>query len=290
MTRFSRGSTFTTRPRFPRSLPAMTWTSSFFLTSTAFMIRPCHGTSQHLRRERDDLPEPLLPQLPSNRPEDAGPPRVLLLVDQHHRVVVELDVRTVRAAALLGGPYDHALDHLALLDPATGQRVLHGSHHHVTQPGVAAARTAQDADHQDLLGPRVVRHPAPGLLLDHRASLGPLLFLVGSALRSDGSLLLDHRLLGDLTQGTTLQLAGGDGLPSLLEREPIRPSHRGPQLFLRLPAAEHREDAGDVVPHLLDAHGVVQLAGDRLEAQIEQLLLVRLQTSEELLVRKLADL
>src|SRR6185436_13753622 len=95
MTRPSMGSTFTTRPRFPRSLPEMTCTSSFFLMLTVAIWL------QHLRSQRDDLHEPLLAELPGHRPEDPRSTGVALLVDQHHGVVVEADVGAIGPAPLL---------------------------------------------------------------------------------------------------------------------------------------------------------------------------------------------
>src|SRR5207245_3790949 len=156
------GSTFTTRPRFPRSLPAITWTSSFLCTST-----DCRMGLQHLRGERDDLHEPLLPQLPGHGPEDARPSGVSLLVDEHHGVLVELDIRAVGPAALLGGAHHHGPHHVALLDPAPGQCILDRGHDDVADARVPPPGTAQDAYAQDLLGSRVVRDLAPGLLLNH---------------------------------------------------------------------------------------------------------------------------
>src|SRR5207344_1444502 len=78
----------------------------------------------------------------------------------------------VRAAALLGGPNDDGLDDLTLLDSAAGQRVLDRADHHVAHVRVPAAAPAEHADHEDLLGPGVVRHLAARFLLDHL--LGPL--------------------------------------------------------------------------------------------------------------------
>src|SRR5207237_3199623 len=89
ITRFSRGRTLTTRPRLPRSLPAITSTSSFFFTSTVCIRVLSYRRSQHLGSQRDDLHEPLLPELPGHGAEDPGAPWVLLLVDQDHGVVVE---------------------------------------------------------------------------------------------------------------------------------------------------------------------------------------------------------
>ena len=115
----------------------------------------------------DDLHEPLLAKLPGHRSEDPGAPGVALIVDQHHRVVVELDVGAVRATALLGRADHDGSHHVAFLDPAAGKGVLHRADDDVAERRVAPARPAEHADAQDLLGPRVVRHPAPRLLLDH---------------------------------------------------------------------------------------------------------------------------
>src|SRR5439155_17678896 len=169
MTRFSRGRTLTTRPRLPRSLPAITSTSSFFLISTVRISLVSCQSSQHLGSQRDDLHESLLPELSRHRTEDPGAPWVLLFVDQYNSVVVELDVRTVRPTAFLGRSHDDSLHHLALLHPTAGERVLHRTHDDVAHAGVSAPRAAQHPDHQDLFGPRVVRHSAPALRLDHLA-------------------------------------------------------------------------------------------------------------------------
>ena len=105
-------------------------------------------------------------------PKMRGAARVRLLVDQHHGVVVEPDVGTVRPAALLRGADDDGLHHLALLHAAARQRVLDGAHDDVADARVPPTGAAEHADAQDLLGPRVVRDLAPCLLLDHL--LGPL--------------------------------------------------------------------------------------------------------------------
>src|SRR2546428_11035489 len=169
MTRFSRGRTLTTRPRLPRSLPAITSTSSFFLISTVRISLVSCQSSQHLGSQRDDLHEPLLPQLSRHRTEDPGAPWVLLFVDQYHGVVVELDVRTVRPTSLLGRSHHHTLDHLALLHPTAGVGVLHRPDHDVAHAGVSAARAPPHPDHPDPLCPGVVPPTAPALPLDHLA-------------------------------------------------------------------------------------------------------------------------
>src|SRR5262249_11716755 len=124
---------------------------------------------QHLRRERDDLHEALLTELPGHRPEDARAPRVALIVDQHDRVLVELDVGAVRAPAFLRRPHHDRLHHLTLLHAAAGKGVLHRRHDDVADARVPPARAAQHADAQELPGSRVVRDLAARLLLDHLA-------------------------------------------------------------------------------------------------------------------------
>src|SRR5439155_9291578 len=81
---------------------------------------------QHLRSQRDDLHESLLPQLPRNRPEDPGPTRIHLIVDKNRSVLVEADVRPVRPPPLLPCANDNGFDDLTFLHRSTGQGVLHG--------------------------------------------------------------------------------------------------------------------------------------------------------------------
>src|SRR5919198_2037507 len=109
------GNTRSTRPRLPLSSPEMTCTVSplvmrsrarsgawcltrlAFLYTSGFML-------QHLRRERDDLHVSLLAQLPGDRAEDTGGPRLARVVDQDRSVLVEPDVGPVLPAGLLGRP------------------------------------------------------------------------------------------------------------------------------------------------------------------------------------------
>src|SRR5580692_5027404 len=122
---------------------------------------------EHLRRQRDVPHEALLPQLTANRAEDAGATRISAVPDQDGGVLVEADVGTVCAAALLAGTYYDRLDDVALLDASPGQRVLDGRHDDVTDARVSPAAAAEHADAQDLLGTRVVGDLKPRLLLDH---------------------------------------------------------------------------------------------------------------------------
>src|SRR5690349_18278063 len=97
----------------------------------------------------------------------AGAARLGVVADQHCRVLVEADVRPVRAAPLLGGADHDRPDDVALLDAGAGQRVLDGSDDDVADPGVPAAGTAEHPDAEDLLRTRVVSHAQARLLLDH---------------------------------------------------------------------------------------------------------------------------
>src|SRR5512143_1384321 len=124
---------------------------------------------EHLRRERDDLHVPLLTQLARHRSEDAGRPGLALIVDQHHRVLVEPDVRPVLAAGLLHGAHDDRLGHVALLYLAGRDRVLDGHDHLVADPGIAPAAAAEHPDDQRAPGSRVVGHLDDRFLLDHLA-------------------------------------------------------------------------------------------------------------------------
>src|SRR6266545_2244905 len=141
------GSTRSTRPLAVMSLPAITITRS---SLWIFMVL------QHLWRETDDLHEALVPQLAAHRAEDARATRVLLLVDDDGSVLVEADVGAVGAALLLLGAHDDRLDHVAFLDRAARDGVLHRRDDDVADGGVASPGAAEHADAQDLLGTRVV--------------------------------------------------------------------------------------------------------------------------------------
>src|SRR5207253_2182745 len=104
--------------------------------------------SDHLRRERDDLHEPLVAQLAPDRPEDAGRARLALVGDEHGGVLVEPDVGAILALGLLGRADDHRPHHLALLDLAGGDGVLDRHHDDVPQPRVAALGPAEHPDHE----------------------------------------------------------------------------------------------------------------------------------------------
>src|SRR5262245_12267749 len=150
-TRCSSRSTWITRPSAPLSLPAITLTVSPFLIFIA-----CFPISEHLRRERDDLHEPLVTQLAADGAEDARAARLTVLPQDDRGVLVELDVRAVRTATLLGGADDDGLDHVALLHVAAGDGVLDRADDDVADAGVPAPGATEDPDAEDLLGPGVV--------------------------------------------------------------------------------------------------------------------------------------
>src|SRR6476646_6829843 len=101
-TLFVIGSAAMTLPFTPRSLPAMTTTSSPFLTfielpRSARLLASCDNPSclEHLGRERNDLHEPLVAQLASHGAEDARAARLAVGPDENGGVLVEADVAAV---------------------------------------------------------------------------------------------------------------------------------------------------------------------------------------------------
>src|SRR5207247_333973 len=80
--------------------------------------------SDHLRRQADDAGKIPLPQLAGDGPEDARALRVLVGVNNDHRVAVEADVAAVVPPGCLPGPHDHALDDVARLNVAARNRLL----------------------------------------------------------------------------------------------------------------------------------------------------------------------
>src|SRR3984957_10793398 len=159
MTRSRLGMARTTSAFLPLSLPdrTITWSPLWI-----FM-------SKHLRCERHDAHEALVAQLAADGPEDAGPARLLLVIDENGGVLVEADVAAVGTPLLLLRPHDDALDDVALLDGSAGDGVLDRGHEHVTDAGVAPARPSEHADAEHLTCAGIVGDPEPGLLLNHRA-------------------------------------------------------------------------------------------------------------------------
>src|SRR5436309_10885032 len=127
--------------------------------------------SDDLRRERDDLHEPLVAQLAPHRPEDAGRAGLALVGNEHGGVLVEADVGAVLALGLLGRAHDHRPHHLPLLDLARADGVLDRDHDDVSQPAVAALRPTEHADHERAARARIVRDLENRFLLDHGPSL-----------------------------------------------------------------------------------------------------------------------
>src|SRR4051794_36096940 len=139
------------------------------MTMTSSSRRIFTAMLEHLRRERHDLHEVALAKFTCDGPEDAGPARVVLRVDDHGRVLVEGDVGAVVAAELLLRAHDDRLDDLALLDRPLRVGLLDRGGDHIADAGVAAARAAHHADAEDLARAGVVGHLEACLVLDHLA-------------------------------------------------------------------------------------------------------------------------
>src|SRR5690349_11793660 len=112
--------------------------------------------SQHLGSERHDLHEPLGAQLARDGSEDARADRLELVGEQHGRVAVEAQQRTVGAAHAALGTHHHRVVHLALLDLASRDGVLDGHLDDVADLRVAPARAAEHLDAHQRAGAAVV--------------------------------------------------------------------------------------------------------------------------------------
>src|SRR5699024_1943643 len=148
---------------------------------TLLDLQLSHG-SDHLRCERDDLHELPVAKLTTDGTEDAGPAGLAVGPEDDGGVLVELDVRAVDTAALLGRADDDRLDDVALLDVAAGDGVLDGGDDRVADTGVPAAGAAEHTDAQDLLGTGVVGDAQSRLLLDHFSLLSSCWFSPGASL------------------------------------------------------------------------------------------------------------
>src|SRR4030095_2222268 len=81
--------------------------------------------------ERYNLHEFLSSKLARYRSKYAGTDRLLLVVDQHGRIVIESDIGSIRSPYLLCPANHHGLHHLAFFYLGVGDRLLDGNHDNV---------------------------------------------------------------------------------------------------------------------------------------------------------------
>src|SRR5881394_1252906 len=155
--------TLMTLPRLPRSVPAMTTTSSPFFTWNRRI------TSNHFRRERDDLHELLVPQLARHGTEDPRATRILFLVDDDNGVRVEAQIRAVAASDRLAGANHHRIHDVAFFHRAVRRRFFDVGLDDVAHLRVALV-ASKDADGRRAFGAAVIRHVQNGTNLQHIAS------------------------------------------------------------------------------------------------------------------------
>src|SRR5215469_1995761 len=161
----SLSSTFSTEPRRPLSLPAITTTSSPFLI--LFIVLLPIRRSEHFRRQRNDAHERLGAQLAGHRSEDAGTDRLELVGQKHRGVAVELDDGAVRTADAALGAHHYGVVDLALLNLAARDSVTDADLDDVADAGIAALGAAQHLDAFEAASAAVVGGFEHGAHLDH---------------------------------------------------------------------------------------------------------------------------
>src|SRR5438128_6681391 len=166
-----------TRPRFPLSRPAMIITWSFFLIFARFIILKTSkcldrklttcAISNYLRRERNYFHKILVAQLPSDGSKHTRANWCSVFFNQHGRVLIESDIRSVLATHFLAGTHDHGVLHGALLDRAIRRSFFHGDLDSISETGNRAGRAANTHDHLDSTCSRIVSDLKRGLHLNH---------------------------------------------------------------------------------------------------------------------------
>src|SRR6266478_6943835 len=123
--------------------------------------------SQYFRRQGNDLHELRGAQLARDRPEDARTDRLELVGEQHRRVAVEADQRSVGPAYTARGAHDDGVVHLALLHLAARNRILDAHLDDIADIRVAAARAAEHLDAHEGARAAVVSGIQHRAQLDH---------------------------------------------------------------------------------------------------------------------------
>src|ERR1051325_8230882 len=143
-------------PRLPRSAPAITTTSSPFLTccfgiSSKFLF----ACSDHFRSQRNNLHKLLVAQLAGDRPENTRPARIIFLIDDHNRVVIETQIRTIGTANRLARAHHHRVHHFALFHGPVRRGFFDVRFDYLANAGVLLV-ASQHADRPGALGPGIV--------------------------------------------------------------------------------------------------------------------------------------
>src|SRR5579883_145210 len=142
--------------------------------ATNFNEKPLFRCSQHFGCQRNDLHEIALTQLASDGTKDTGSARIIPGGDDHRSVLVETNVRAVRARILLGNAHDDGVDHLAFLHLTVRRSLLDRGLDDIADLGIALARTAHHADTHNLFRAGVIGDFQTRLWLNHGSP--PLFF------------------------------------------------------------------------------------------------------------------
>ena len=139
-----------TLPRLPLSLPVKTIASS-----SRRILLPCFSTPhRYFWGQGHDLHELIRTQFTSHRAEDTSTDRLMVVVQQHSRVAVETDDRTILTANAFSGANDHRIIHITFFTLPRGI-AFDGNFDDVADTGVAAVRTTRTLIHITLRAPEL---------------------------------------------------------------------------------------------------------------------------------------
>src|SRR5687768_13020987 len=145
------GSTARILPVAPLWLPLITWTVSPFLTWKFGRL----AMSENLRSERNDLHEVLFAEFTGDRTEDTGALGIVVLVDNHDRVVIEAEITAVFPPDRVFGANHDGADDFTLFDRSAGLGLADVGGDHVTDVSFER-RLSDHANHLGHAGTGVV--------------------------------------------------------------------------------------------------------------------------------------
>src|SRR5689334_18397536 len=125
-------------------------------------------SSEYFGCEADDLHEVPLAEFAGDGAEDAGAARILILVDNDDRVVVEPEDAAVFTLDGLPGANNDAANNFALLHLPSGGSLTDVRGDDVTDSGLELVLLADDADHLGHTGASVIGHIESATNLQHK--------------------------------------------------------------------------------------------------------------------------
>jgi hypothetical protein len=99
---------------------------------------------EDLRSQGDDFHKPFGPKFSGHWPENSGPHRIPLGIDEDSGVIIKFDVRTIQTLHFFPCPDDDGTSHIPFLNLRIGEGIFDGYNNDISQGGIFPTGSAED--------------------------------------------------------------------------------------------------------------------------------------------------